>query len=55
MEDAVQRLTCELEDARALIQTKQEQLELSARIGKKLLEDNSEMATRSFNILIFDF
>ena len=44
--DLVQQLTAELDEAKAVLNVKQEQLEMSARIGKKLLEDNGELSAK---------
>lgn len=46
MDETEQRLAAELEDVKAVLAVKQEQLELSARIGKRLLEDNSELSSK---------
>jgi hypothetical protein len=46
MDETEQRLAAELEDVKAVLAVKQEQLELSARIGKRLLEDNSELSLK---------
>ncbi len=37
------QLMTELEDARIVLSRKQDDLDLAARIGKKLLEENSEL------------
>ena len=42
----IQQLTAELDDTRSVLNSKLESLELSARIGKKLLEDNNELAMK---------
>ena len=46
MEVQVQQLLAEVDELKSTLNVKQEQLELSARIGKKLLEDNSELAAK---------
>ncbi len=45
-DSAYQRLQDELEEAKSVIHMKQEQLELSARFGKQLLVDNSELSAK---------
>ena len=45
-EEQLMRLRQELEDAQSVLQSKQSDLELSATIGKRLLEENIDLGNR---------